>query len=149
MCWFSAEHANEIAEATAGQRLRIKRMEWRANWVVAESELEKPRPTPVCLLDGTKVLFRSSEDEQEPLHFGAEAEAVFKMSRRPNRDVFEFTDGRQIALNDLPAHLILDVLAVPGSQQPSDFQDVELAVGLVSKGLVGEVEVVEVSPLTN
>jgi len=29
MCWFSAEHANKIEQAKAGQRLGIKNMNWR------------------------------------------------------------------------------------------------------------------------
>ena len=128
MCWFSAEHANQIAEAKAGQRLGIKQMNWHANWVVCEPELEAARPTPVCLIDQTKVLFRFSEEEQKSLHLGTEAEAVFRMSRRPKRDVFEFSDGRQIPLNDLPAHLIFDVLVVPGSEQDSEFLNMEPAV---------------------
>jgi hypothetical protein len=128
MCWYSAEQANEIAEAKAGQRLGIKQMHWHANWVVCESELETSRPIPVCLIDGTKVLFRFSEREQKSLHFGPEAEAVFRMSERPKRDIFEFSDGRQIPLIDLPAHLIFDVLVVPGSEQDSALLSMEPAV---------------------
>lgn len=128
MCWFSAEQANQIADAKAGQRLGIKKMNWHANWVVRETELETPRPTPVCLIDRTKVLFRFSEGEQRSLHLGPEAEAVFRMLRLPKRDVFEFSDGRQIALKDLPAPLIFDVLVVPGSEQLSALLDMEAAV---------------------
>jgi hypothetical protein len=32
MCWFSAEHANKIEEAKAGQRLGIKKMTGDSNW---------------------------------------------------------------------------------------------------------------------
>ena len=128
MCWFSAEHANQIAAAKAGQRLGIKQMNWHANWVVCETELEAARPTPVCLIDQTKVLFRFSEKDQESLHFGPEAEAVFRMSRRPKRDVFEFSDGRQIPLNELPPHLIFDVLVVPGSEQDSALLNMQPAM---------------------
>src|SRR5438034_511681 len=70
MCWFSAEHVNKIEDAKAGQRLGIKKMHWDRNWVVGETELETPRPCPVCLNDQTKVLFRFSESQQASLHSG-------------------------------------------------------------------------------
>ena len=89
-------------------------MHWDRNWVVGETELETPRPCPVCLIDQTRVLFRFSQSQQASLHFGSEAEAVFRMSRHPKRDIFEFADGKQITVDDLPAGLIFDVLAVPG-----------------------------------
>jgi hypothetical protein len=123
MCWFSTEYANQIEEANTGQRLGIKQMNWHSNWVVRETELEAPRPCPVCLIDRTRVLFRFSESEQASLHFGAEAEAVFRMLRRPKRDIFEFSDGRQITLGDLPAGLIFDVLVIPGAEQLSTLLD--------------------------
>jgi hypothetical protein len=119
MCWFSAEYANHVEEAKAGQRLGLKKMYRHSNWVVPESELEKRSPTPVCLLDGTKVLFRFSETEAGSLHLNSEAEAIFKMLRKPRRDVFEFLDGRQIRLEDMPPSVIFDVLVVPGSEQLS------------------------------
>jgi len=125
MCWFSAEHANHIAEAKAGQRLGIRRVYAHSNWAVSESELEGRWPTPVCLLDGTKVLFRVSEDEQPRLHLGAEAEAVFRMLKQPKRDVFEFSDGRQLTLDDLPRGMVFDILLVPGSEHLSTFLDPE------------------------
>jgi hypothetical protein len=128
MCWFSAEYATQIEEAKTGQRLGIKKMEWHANWVVRESELDASTPCPVCLIDRTRVLFRFSESQQASLHLGTEAEAVFRMLKRPKRDVFEFSDGRQITLGDLPAGLIFDVLVVPGSEQLSDLLDMEPAV---------------------
>ena len=130
MCWFSAEHVNKIEEAKAGQRLGIKKMHWDRNWVVGETELETPRPCPVCLNDQTKVLFRFSESQQASLHFGSEAEAVFRMlkRKRPKRDIFEFADGKQITVDDLPAGLIFDVLAVPGSEQLSGVLNMEPAV---------------------
>src|SRR6266699_3174115 len=96
MCWFSAEHVNKIEDAKAGQRLGIKKMHWDRNWVVGETELESPRPCPVCLNDQTRVLFRFSESQQASLDFGSEAEAVFRMLRHPKRDIFEFADGKQI-----------------------------------------------------
>ena len=116
MCWFSAEHVNKIEDAKAGQRLGIKKMHWDRNWVVGETALEASRPCPVCLIDQTRVLFRFSESQQASLHFGSEAEAVFRMlkRKRPKRDIFEFADGKQITVDDLPAGLIFDVLAVPG-----------------------------------
>ena len=127
MCWFSIEYANEIEEAKAGQRLGIKTMHWHTNWVVRENEIESSRPCPVCLIDRTRVLFRFSEKQQESLHFGSEAEAVFRMLKRPKRDVFEFADGKQITLGDLPAGLIFDVLVVPGSEQLSAVLNTEPA----------------------
>ena len=123
MCWFSAEHANQIAEAKAGQRLAIRKVYPHSNWAVSESELEGGWPTPVCLLDGTKVLFRVSEDHQPSLNLGAEAEAVFRMLEHPKRDVFEFSDGRQLTLNDLPPGMTFDVLIVPGLEHLSTFLD--------------------------
>ncbi len=128
MCWFSTEYANQIEEAKTGQRLGIKQMHWHSNWVVRETELDTPRPCPVCLIDRTRVLFRFSESELASLHFGTEAEAVFRMLKRPKRDVFEFSDGRQITLGDLPAGLIFDVLVVPGSEQLSTVLEMEPAV---------------------
>ena len=128
MCWFSTEYANQIEEAKTGQRLGIKQMDWYSNWVVRETEIDTRRPCPVCLRDRTKVLFRFSESQQASLHLGTEAEAVFRMSKKPNRDVFEFSDGRQITLGDLPAGLIFDVLVVPGSEQLSTVLEMEPAV---------------------
>ncbi len=128
MCWFSSEYANHIEEAKTGQRLGIKQMNWHSNWVVRETELDARRPCPVCLTDRTRVLFRFSESKQASLHLGTEAEAVFRMSKKPNRDVFEFSDGRQITLDDLPAGLIFDVLVVPGSEQLSAVLEMEPAV---------------------
>ena len=128
MCWFSIEYANQIEDAKAGQRLGIKRMHWHSNWVVRETELDEPRPCPVCLIDRTRVLFRFSESQLASLHLGTEAEAVFRMLKRPKRDVFEFSGGRQIRLGDLPAGLIFDVLVVPGSEQLSALLEMEPAV---------------------
>jgi len=121
MCWFSAEHVNKIEDAKAGQRLGIKKMHWDRNWVVGETELE----ASLCLIDQTRVVFRFSESQQASLHFGSEAEAVFRMLKRPKRDIFEFADGKQITLDDLPAGLIFDVLAVPGSEQLSGVLNTE------------------------
>jgi hypothetical protein len=128
MCWFSTEYANQIEEAKTGQRLGIKNMNWHSNWVVRETELDSPRPCPVCLIDRTRVLFRFSESQQASLHLSAEAEAVFRMLKRPKRDLFEFSDGRKITLGDLPAGLIFDVLVVPGAEQLSILLETEPAV---------------------
>jgi len=128
MCWFSIEYANQIEEAKTGQRLGIKQMHWHSNWVVRETEIDAPRPCPVCLIDRTRVLFRFSESQQASLHLGTEAEAVFRMLKRRKRDVFEFADGRKIELGDLPAGLIFDVLVVPGSEQLSTLLEMEPAV---------------------
>jgi hypothetical protein len=128
MCWFSTEYANQIEEAKTGQRLGIKKMNWHSNWVVRETELDDPQPCPVCLIDRTRVLFRFSESQQASLHLSTEAEAVFRMLKRSKQDVFEFSDGRQITLGDLPAGLIFDVLVVPGSEQLSTLLDMEPAM---------------------
>jgi hypothetical protein len=127
MCWFSTEYENQVEEAKTGQRLGIKEMHWHSNWVVRETELDAARPCPVCLIDRTRVLFRFSESQQASLHLSTEAEAVFRMLKRPKRDVFEFSDGRQITLGDLPAGLIFDVLVVPGSEQLSTLLEMEPA----------------------
>ena len=127
MCWFSAEHAQNIEQAKAGQRLAVKNMNWHANWVVREEELDAPRPCPVCLADQTRVLFRFSENQRTSLHFGCETEAVFKMIDQPKLDIFEFPDGRQMNLSELPAGLVLDVLVVPGQEELSDILDKESA----------------------
>ena len=128
MCWSSTEYANHIEEAKTGQRLGIKQMPWHSNWVVRESEIDAPRPCPVCLIDRTRVLFRFSESEQASLHLSTEAEAVFRMLKWPKRDVFEFSDFKRITLGDLPHGLIFDVLVVPGSEQLSTLLDKEPAV---------------------
>ena len=128
MCWFSTDYQDKIEEAKAGERLGIRQMHWGGNWVVRETELENPRPCPVCLKDGTRVLLRFSEDQQASLHFGSESEAVFRMLRRPKRDVFEFADGTRSRLDDLPGGLLFDVLGVPGSEQLSAVLDVEQPV---------------------
>lgn len=127
MCWFSVEHAKHIEQATAGQRLAVKNMNWHANWIIREEELEAPRPCPVCLADQTRVLFRLTESQQASLHLGSEAEAVFKMIKRPKLDIFEFPDGRHINLSELPSGLVMDVLVVPGQEELSDILDKESA----------------------
>jgi hypothetical protein len=128
MCWFSAEHAKNVEQAKVGQRLGIKAMNWHANWVVRETEIETARPCPVCLKDQSRVLFRFSETQQESLHLGSEAEAVFKMLDQPKRDVFEFAEGRQIMMSELPSGSIFDVLVVPGSEELSAILEKEPAV---------------------
>jgi hypothetical protein len=50
------------------------------------------------------------------------------MLKRPKRDVFEFSEGRQITLGDLPSSLIFDVLVVPGSEQLSTVLEMEPVV---------------------
>jgi hypothetical protein len=127
MCWLSAEYANHVEEAKVGQRLGLKKMYECSNWVVTESELDKRWPTPVCLLDGTKILFRFSEKEAGLPHLDGEAEAVFRMLRQPKRDVFEFLGSKQIRLDDMPAGVVFDVLVVPGSEQLSAFLTEEAA----------------------
>jgi len=41
------------------------------------------------------------------------------MLTAPKRDVFQFSDGREITLDTLPACLIFDVLDVPGTESLS------------------------------
>jgi len=120
MCWYSVEHSGqELSQAEAGQRLAVRKMHSGHSWVVKESDLEQSRPSPVCLLDGTRALFRPTETEQALTQIGTESEAVFRMTGKTRRDVFELHDGRQIAVDDLPAGLIFDVLMVPGKEHLS------------------------------
>ena len=115
MCWYSAEHAEKIAEAEVGQRLVIRKMHG-SSWAVKETDVQALRPTPVCLLDGTRVLFRFTESGQPNLYTASEGEAVFRMLTSPKRDMFCFADGRQINANSLPANLVVDVLSIPGRE---------------------------------
>jgi hypothetical protein len=120
MCWYSAKHSGqELLQAEVGQRLGVRKMHSGTCWVVKESDLEKNRPAPVCLLDGTRALFRPTETEQTILQLGSEPEAVFRMTSQSKRDVFEFQDGRQIEVDQLPTGLIFDVLLVPGREHLS------------------------------
>jgi hypothetical protein len=118
MCWFSADREDEILQAEAGQRLGVCKV-YRTNWVVRESDLNNQRPAPVCLLDGTTLLFRFPEAWQVALHAAAETKAVFRMLKAPKRDVFQFPDGRELGIDALPAGVIFDVLEVPGKEHLS------------------------------
>jgi len=121
MCWYSVEHSEqELSRAEAGQRLTIRKIHAGHSWVVNEGDLKTSRPAPVCLLDGTRALFRPTLTEQTVLNVGAEPEALFRMTGKIKRDVFEFQDGRQIAVDELPEGLIFDVLLVPGSEHLTD-----------------------------
>src|SRR5260370_24573512 len=102
-------------------------MNWDAKWVVREEELDAPRPCPVCLADQTRVLFRFSENQQASLHFGSETEAVFKMIKRTKLDIFEFPDGRQKNLSEVPARPCLDVLVGSREEEVSDILDEKAA----------------------
>ena len=113
MCWYSADHSAQILQAEAGQRLGIRKVHGNS-WAVRESDLHTPRPVPVCLIDRTTVLFRFSEPQQGYQQGASDAEAVFRMLTAPKRDVFQFSDGPEIALDALPAFLFFDVLEVPG-----------------------------------
>jgi len=124
MCWYSAAHSGqELLQAETGQRLGVRKMHSGVCWVVKESDLEKNRPAPVCLLDGTRALFRPTETQQTILQLGLEPEAVFCMTGQSKKDVFEFQDGRQIEVNQLPTGLIFDVLLVPGKEHLSGVLD--------------------------
>ena len=129
MCWYSAEHfGQEIQQAEIGQRLCVRKMHWDATrWVVRESDLETKRPAPVCMLDGTQVVFRTTETEQASLHLGLEPVAVFRMLQLPKRDVFEFEGGKTLEVNQLPSGLIFDVLVIPGKEQLSTLVTMESA----------------------
>jgi hypothetical protein len=113
MCWYSTDLSKDILQAEAGQRLGIRKVHG-CSWVVRESDLRKQSPTPVCLIEGTTVLFRFPELEQVTSHAAPEAKAVFRMLTRPKRDVFQFSDGHEVGIDTLPSDLIFDVLAVPG-----------------------------------
>ena len=137
MCWYSATHADKILQAEAGQRLGIRKVHG-CSWAVRESDLYKGRPTPVCLLDQTKALIRYSEVQQATMHTGPEAEVVFRMLIKPKRDVFVFSDGREVSLDSLPPNLILDILEVPGKEELSavlkeDGVEEPVAAGLGTK----------------
>ena len=118
MCWYSAEHAAQTLQAETGQRLVIRKIHG-SSWAVQEADLQKVRPTPVCLLDGTRVLFRFPEGEQAGLSTLPESEAVFRMLSIPKRDVFRFSDGRDVDMNSLPTDLVFDVLEIPGKEELS------------------------------
>jgi hypothetical protein len=118
MCWYSADHAEQILQAEAGQRLVIRKVHG-SSWAVQETALQKTRPTPVCLVDRTRVLFRSSELEQTKVLPAPECEAVFRMLKNPKRDVFQFSDGRELDVNSLPSNLVFDVLEIPGKEELS------------------------------
>jgi hypothetical protein len=118
MCWYSADHAEQTLQAEAGQRLVIRKVH-RISWAVQEPDLQTPRPTPVCLVDRTKVLFRFSEHEQTGLPSAPESEAVFRMLTKPKRDVFQFSGGHEVDVNSLPANLVFDVLEIPGKEELS------------------------------
>ena len=132
MCWYSTNLSQDILQAEAGQRLGIRKVHG-CSWVVRESDLHKPNPTPVCMIDGTTVLFRYPEPEQVTLHAELEAKAVFRMLARPKRDVFQFSDGRETGINSLPADLIFDVLAVPGKGEFSTLLEEDRAEAVVSE----------------
>ena len=142
MCWYSADHADEMLQAEAGQRLGIRKVHG-CNWVVRESELHTPGPTPVCLIDRTMVVFRFSEAQQACLKAAPEAEAVFRMLQAPKRDIFQFSDGREVAIDALPAGLIFDVLVMPGSEHLSAVLKKGGAEIVVSEGTSGRKSLLE------
>jgi hypothetical protein len=118
MCWYSVDHADKILQAETGQRLGIRKVHG-SSWIVRESDVRTHGPTPVCLLDRTTVLFRFSEAQQLSLQAAPEVKAVFHMPNAPRRDVFQFSDGREVSLHALPDDVILDVLEVPGRENLS------------------------------
>jgi hypothetical protein len=110
-----------LEQAEAGQRLAVRKMHCGANWVVKEKDREASSPAPVCLLDGTRAVFRPTEIEQAHLRLATEPEATFRQVKGSSRrDVFEFADGRQIEVDQLPPGLIFDVLMVPGKERLSE-----------------------------
>jgi hypothetical protein len=114
MCWYSADHAEKVLQAEAGQRLAIRKVHG-SSWAVPETALEKTRPVPVCLIDRTKVLFRFPELKQTNAPVG-DCEAIFRMLTNPKRDVFQLSDGRELDVNSLPSNLLFDVLEIPGKE---------------------------------
>lgn len=118
MCWYSVDHADKILQAETGQRPGIRKVHG-SSWIVRESDLRTQVPTPVCLLDRTTVLFRFSEAQQVTLQTAPEAEAVFRMLNAPQMDVFQFQDGREVAMAALADDVIFDVLEVPGREDLS------------------------------
>src|SRR5436305_8598378 len=72
MCWYSADHAEQMLEAEAGQRLVIRKI-YGSSWAVSESDTQKARPTPVCLVHRTRVLFRFSGHAQPNLSSAPES----------------------------------------------------------------------------
>jgi hypothetical protein len=118
MCWYSADHAERILQAEAGQRLVTRRVHGH-NWAVPESDQYEQRPTPVCLLDQTKVLLRCSERQQITPDGVQEAEGVFRMLTHPKRDVVQLSGGREISFDSLPENLAFDILEVPGKEELS------------------------------
>jgi len=142
MCWYSADHADEMLQAEAGQRLGIRKVHG-CSWIVRESDLQKQRPTPVCLIDRTTVLFRFSEVQQVTLQAAPDAEAVFRMLKKPKRDVFQFSDGYEVAIDALPAGLIFDVLVMPGREHLSAVLKKGGAEIVVSEGTSGRKSLLE------
>jgi hypothetical protein len=72
------------------------------------------------------------------MHTGPEAEVVFRMLIKPKRDVFVFSDGREVSLDSLPPNLIFDILEVPGKEELSavlkeDGVEEPVAAGLGTK----------------
>lgn len=118
MCWYSADHGERILQAEAGQRLITKRVHGH-NWAVPETERHEQRPTPVCLLDNTKVLLRCSEGQQITPDCATEVEGVFRMLTRPKRDVIQLTGGREFSFDSLPENMVFDILEVPGKEELS------------------------------
>ena len=116
MCWYSAEHAGKVAEAEVGQRLVIRKVHG-CTWAVRESDAQTFRPTPVCMLDRTRVLFRAADSEPGQSPVVSDTEAVFRMLLKPKCDVFQFSDGREFDANVLPANLVFDVLEIPGKEE--------------------------------
>jgi hypothetical protein len=118
MCWYSAEHAEKVSQAEAGQRLALRKVHG-FTWAVRECEVEVRRPEPVCLIDGTKVLFRLSQDQQSELQLPAEIAATFRMRSSPKRDVFEFANGWIAEANRMSPGLLFDVMIIPGREHLS------------------------------
>ena len=114
MCWFSSESAESAFEARAGERLVVREMHGFWNWLVRENDAKTAKPSPVCLLDKTQVIFRPEKAQGRALRLSEpDCPAEFRMDRVQRRDLFLLEDGRELDINRLPPGLVLDVIHVP------------------------------------
>jgi len=65
------------------------------------------------------------------------------MLKAPKRDIFRFSDGREVAIDALPAGLIFDVLVMPGREHLSAVLKKGGAEIVVSEGTSGRKSLLE------